>query len=262
MFLVMLILTLMLLLRDMSSRNMAQHETEEMKQLKEIISQLEQQIVNTSNQSLELQQRIAELQKLDIKTIPLRRQALSQEINELEKQRKQLADAQAIALQDSEKQTLQAAQLLPILQEKKLTLDELTASNDSKQAEKDKLETSAKSASRMMSFTWSKNISQKPMLIECAGTYIRAGKYDSGIPIKSFTCSGGKESTQQMAARFIEWAKTFSPTDYYFVLLAKPSSFEYAEIIAYLLGKEGFQRGREILPADDVVIFDGQAASN
>lgn len=255
MFLVMLILTLMLLTRHRMEQPVQQKETEEIRALHENIQLLKDQIVQILAQSQEMQQRIEELKKLDAKSIPIRRQEAQQKLvslkNTLEALRKKQDETQNTITEVTQQSTAAAAEI----SEKEKTLATLEAEKQKKTETKDRLETEKKNASRIMRFTWAKNISQKPILVECAATYIRAGSYNSDVPQVEFTCGTGANEQANMRERFFIWARKHLPSETYFVLLAKPSGFENVEYMAHFLGLKGFLRGREILPNDDVVVF-------
>lgn len=255
MFLVMLILTLLLLTRQKMDSPSRPRETEEIRTLRENLRQLQDDIARVTAQSQKTQKRIEELKKLDAKSIPRRRQEILEKIADLKNTLETLRQKQTQTRQTIDDLSRQTAQLTADNSDKEQKLTALKDDRQQKSAQKDKLEEEKKNASKVMRFTWARSLAQKPILVECAGNVIRAGHYNSDVPLVEFT--GGSTPGEQagLRERFFVWAQSFKPADTYFILLAKPSGFENAEYMSLFLGVKGFLRGREVLPGDDVVVF-------
>lgn len=254
MFLVMLILVLLLMMRNVADRGGVMEASPEVAELQKTVEQLRAQIAAASASSLELKTRIERLKLLDIKSIPARKQAVSEKIRAREADIKALLAAQSSAKRENEELVQSASATLAGNEELATQLAELQAANNSRAREQELLQDNAARADRMMRFTWKRSIAKKPFLVECSATSIKVGTHNSDKPVAEFNGT----DYMDMLAHFMVWAKGCPTSETYFVLLVKPSAFEYAEMFTHILSTEHFDRGREVLPREDVIVFGGE----
>ncbi|GEM_PF-889685 len=252
MFLVMLLLTLLLLMREAVN---ASPEQTEARRLQEDVRALQERLSQMTSNSEEMRQRLEELRKLDAKTLPQRKEALLRRLEELQREMTQALADEETTKKESERLRTVIADVrekdAPVVEE----LTELQKELSALEAQKAKMEDATEKSKRMMRFTWDGNISKRPLLVECSGDAILVGTNGVATPLKVFRKKPGA-APMQLESEFLAWAKQQPASEVYFVFLSKPSSFTYAESLARILGDNGYQRGREVLPNDDVRVFE------
>ena len=80
---------------------------------------------------------------------------------------------------------------------------------------------------------------------------MRIGNYNADKPLATFTA----DDKSALMDSLLKWLGKYPDSDYYVLLLVKPSAFKYAEELSARLKQKGYERGREVLPNDAVQIF-------
>ena len=252
MFLVMLLLTLLLLMREVAS---GVQEDDDTRQLREEVQALRERVSQATANSAELQERLSALRQLDAKSLPQRKASLLARLQSLQEETPQVSQMTL----ENRRRLEGLRDELSVVQSQESSmvtkLRESAESLSSMEAEKAKQDEASERSRQMMRFTWKGNLSKRAVLVECSSDAILVGGTDGSSPQKVFRKSGGGSNTMKMEAEFLAWAKTQPITGVYFVILAKPSAFSYAERLADILGDDGYQRGREVLPNDQVRVF-------
>ena len=244
MFLVVMILVLLVVTRE---RPHPSSQDAQKQALKQKLEQLQKQADERQRQLETLTKRLDELKKLDVTSLPQKKEDLIQQLQSIQKR-----------IQDEEERQKQLQKQLEENAEKKTqeqqNLDKISQDQDEAQRlveslETQKLEEEKKLAknSRMIRFIWKSSIIKKPLLIACSENDIKVFELNASKPLKQFHHS----SQANLCGEFLQWVTTqYKASDIYLVLLAKPSSFEYIEHLAFQLGNANFDRGREILQED------------
>lgn len=252
MFLVMLMLTLLLLLREPTRPT---PEREAVNRLQEQVQALQARIAQIVSGSADMQERLKELQKLDPTTIPQRIADAKALLVRLDEEMARLAEEEAQTRTTTAQLVSQAEEVRAVDAPVKAELQQAQADLSSKEKDLRDLQASAEKSKSMMRFTWNGSISQKPLLVECSSEAIIVGAMGTDQPQKIFRNASASKNAMQFQSEFLAWAKQQPASGVYFVFLAKPSAFSYVDDLADVLGENGYTRGREVLPNDDVHVF-------
>ena len=258
MFLVVLILILMLLMRK-SPDPAEQAEISQTKALQEELSALQQNLAALEESSKQEEKRLEELSRMNPEEIPGRLASLNAMLRALEARNREAREKLA-----------ESRTLLEAVREDNATLKKSVGDMRTEVREKTtearelsekvvELRKKAKNVKRTMRFTWNRHSSKTPYLVECGGSAISLGISEEENARFTVT-SDGQEPTE-LVARFLDKIEGFDKAGCYFLLLVKPSAFVYAEELSGLLRRKGFERGREILPGDDVEVFKQRSVS-
>lgn len=245
MFLVVIMLVLMVLQQPSSAANQKARELQkELTELEQELKQLQDALAKLRKQAAEQEKRIEELKKLRLETLPelkkewIRKlQITDNMIRQLEEEDLQIRKEQQkeidrmkkseIAIQKNSDQAAELRKELALL--------------DEKTKQKEKIYLKFKNVIR---FVWDKSNPKTPVLLECS---------DKEISVNPIL-SDGKRKTFSDFTQCMNYCRTFSPENTYFILLLKPSAFRYAEDFSWELQKAGYERGREILPDEQSLI--------
>ena len=248
MFLVVIMLVLLVLQQDLlPSRQKSRELQKELAALENELKQLQDSLVRLQRQDEAQNKRIEELKKLRLETLPGLKQ---QRIRELK-----LVDRTIVRQKEINEQILLRQQeQIKLKKEKELLIQrnkdrckelqhEITALDESIR-QKEKIYLQFKNVIR---FVWNKSTPKKPVLLECSGTEISVNPID------------GKNKRRTFANynECMVYCRTFPPQSTYFILFLKPSAFSYGEKFSRELLKAGYERGREILPDEQILITGG-----
>ena len=252
MFLVVLILILMLLMRkDAATTPEEREDIRQTEALKEELAKLQEEFADRTKSISDLQKRLDELKKLKLEECPARVASLNAELLSLEQANKA-----------AEEKALDVKVHLESLKESMANLENLMRMGGEKlKASKEKealltakiteLQKKIQAVKKTVRFTWQRNSSKTPLLVECSEDTIRVGTSDAEQPLSVFT----EKNPESLAKNFMKWVEGYDASSHYVLLLVKPAAFTYAELLSYLLQEKGYERGREILPNDTVEIF-------
>lgn len=249
MFLVVMMLVLMILQQPSSTAKQVKKQvTENVKKLEKEIRELKKDLAELARLDEKRKKRLAELEKLNMEKLPAIKKEL---VSKLE-----AADALLLQMDGDEKEFLLKTDKAAKEKEKFLVdLEELNKKNKQDTVQindlKDMLLKQKKLIAKyknVMQFVWDKSNPKRPLLVECSKKSMILSSLDGKVNRKEF----------QSYAQCMQYCKSFSPSDTYFILLIKPSAFSYAETFSYELQKNGFERGREVVPDEDSVIIFGQ----
>lgn len=248
MFLVVIMLVLMVLQQNSSpSRQKSRELQTELTALENELKQLRDSLVQFRRQDEEQNKRIEELKKLRLETLPeLKRQRIEQ---------LKLVDRALVRLEETNERILQHQQELVKLKKQKelliqrnkdrhTDLQQEIAAMDESIRKKEKIYQQFRNVIR---FVWSKSTSKHPVLLECSDTEISVNPIGSKTKRRTFTNYND----------CMVYCRTFPPESTYFILLLKPSAFAYGEKFSRELQKAGYERGREILP-DEQILINGE----
>ena len=245
MFLVVIMLVLTVLQQNSSpSRQKSRELQTELSALENELKQLQDSLARFRRQDAEQNKRIEELKKLRLETLPELKQ---QRIRQL-----RLVDREIVRLEEANEQILQRQQgQVKLKKEKQLLIqrnqDRLTelqhkiAILDESIRQKEKI---YQRFSKVIRFVWNRSTPKQPVLLECSGTEISVNPINSKTPRRTFTNYD----------ECLVHCRTYPPQSTYFILLLKPSAFSYGEKFSRELQKAGYERGREILPDEQILI--------
>ena len=253
MFLVVLILILMLLMRQKPTSPQEQEEIRGNEELKQELARLQEELGETASGVAQIQARLQELVKLnlaesearlallntDLKKLRNENQLIKVKIDQTEESLKQVASAQ----EDIRQQIVQAKEELDSKSPKEALLSQKIQDTENQ----------LQSIKKTVRFTWQRNFSKKPLLVECGADHIRMGTSNAEIPLASFNGNSPETIMNGLLRRLTQ----YPASDHYILLLVKPAAFVYAEELSERLRLKGYERGREVLPNDTLQIFRG-----
>lgn len=244
MFLVVMMLVLMVLQQSSPVQQKSKQLNQELQKMEKELQQLQASLARIRQLNARQQQRIAELKKLRIETLPALKEKLVRQLQNNDAAIAQLEEEEQeyLKAQSAEKEKARKNQQLAVnVQEKSRELKKRLLALDDELKEKKKIFQKVKSVIR---FVWEQHNPRKPVLLECSGTEITASTLDGSV----------KRTTFNDFQSCLAFCRRFPAADTYFVLLLKPSAFSYGEKFSRELQKAGYQRGREILPDEQTVI--------
>ena len=246
MFLVVMMLVLMILIQpDAAQKQKEQAVSDQLKTLREEMQKLKTALDELNQRSEVQRKRIDELKKLKMETLPELKASLIEKLK--------AADMNMIRLMDENKRFIllrkEESTSGEKLQEKfketadiNLKLKEVLKQLEQETADYQKL---SEKYQAVVKFVWNKSNPKRPILLECSDSVIIGSCLDGKFANKSFNDYNS----------CISWCRSFPVNDTYFILLLKPSSFSYAEKFSLALSKAGYERGREVLPNDQTMLF-------
>ena len=246
MFLVVIMLVLVVLQQSQSSasRRKSQELQKELTALEEEMGRLRDSLARLRRQSAAQNERIRELQKLRIETLPELKQkriaelrAVDDSIRQLEKTNERILQRQAKQLELRTESEIVIRRNRDTIAERRQNISAL----DEEIKRQKKLYDNVKNVIR---FVWNKSNLKRPVMVECGEKEISVNSLDGSIPRRVFTNYGD----------CMAYCRTFPAESTYFVLLLKPSAFAYGEEFSGELQRAGFERGREILPDEQTLI--------
>lgn len=194
----------------------------------------------------DLMKQLDELRKLDPAELEKRRNKLLEEIRRLaagasnldEAALRQKREAEEFAARRKtiEEETRQLSESIKLKQQYAARL----------RKEVDRLAAEKLQRDRLIPYTVSRSSGKTPVLIECSAKGFRAMALGEDTPPADFP-AGGEE--------LLKWAKRRNPDEVFFFLLAKPSAFLQTELLADRLAAAGYDRGREVMPAEESTVF-------
>ena len=245
MFLIVIMLVLMVLLQSpLASRQKTRELQQELTALENELKQLQDSLAEFRRQIAERNKRIEELKKMRLETLPeLKRkwirqlQVVDREIARLEEENELLLSRRQEQLELKKKKEI----LIRRNQDKGVELQQGIVALDEEIRQKEKL---YRHFEKVIRFVWNKSNPKRPILLECGETEISVNSIDNKIRRRTFT----------NFAECMAYCRTFPPEGTYFILLLKPSAFSYGEKFSRELQKAGYERGREVLPDEQVLI--------
>ena len=249
MFLVVIMLVLMVLQQEPTKVQQKNREIQaELTALKNEMRKLQYSLDQLRRQAAEQNQRIEELKKLRIETLPELKEKWIRQLQQIDISILKLEEDHAVVLQAQKEQTDLKKKTEIIIEDNQFKSSQLqkqlAALNDAI-SHREKLYNKIRSVIR---FVWNKTNPKQPVLLECSGTEISVDSIDNSFPRKSFSIAGNAYGD------CLAFCRTLPPERVYFVLLLKPSAFSYGEKLSEALKKAGFERGREILPDEQTLI--------
>lgn len=245
MFLVVIMLVLMVLQQTPGApQTKAREVQEELAALEKKMNQLQQSLEQLKKQAAEQRKRIEELKKLRIEELPAMKQKLVQQLRSLDNAIVQLSEENEQIIQSQLEQKELQKQAEIALQKNNDKLNDLKKQLLALDDEIKQKELIYQKFKNVVRFVWDKSNSKRPILLECSETEITVNSLDGKIKRKSF-----KDYSLCM-----DYCRTFPVDDTYFILLLKPSAFSYGEKFSRELQKAGFERGREVLPDEQMLI--------
>ena len=255
MFLVVLILILMLLMRN-ELTPVEREEASRTEALKAELARMQEELAAAAGSVASLEKRLAELEKLNLDECPARIAALNRHLQSLE-QETQMAVRQT---QEARKHQEHLKKEREVLERKLQQAESVVKEAQGKEVKLTKkvkeMESKLQESKKRVRFTWNRSSGKTPLLVECGKDTILVGYKDSATPVKSFKAT----NPLRLCDNFMKWVETMGASKYHVLLLVKPGAFPYAEHLSTLLLDKGFERGREVLPNDDVMIFSGKEA--
>lgn len=245
MFLVVIMLVLMVLQQNSSPARQKSRELQtELAALENELKQLQDSLVRFRRQDEEQNKRIEELEKLRLETLPGLKQERLRQLKLVDRTIAELEETNERILLRQQEQVKIKKEKEILIQRNKDRLTELRqeiAALDESIRQREKIYLRFRNVIR---FVWNKSNPKQPVLLECSGTEITVNPLDGKNRRRIFT----------NYSECMVHCRTFSPQSTYFVLLLKPSAFSYAERFSRELQKAGYERGREILPDEQVLI--------
>ena len=232
MFLVVMMLVLMLLNRPGSSSPEEKQLQGDLRQLKRELKDMEDIVRRKKPANTPLLQHIP-----DEKLPEMKRSLLAaMQAGEAEIKKNSKAEISIIDLLEQEKNLTEkaVAEKLRIDKENELLQQQIRMMEQALA----KMEKQQKSFYNIFRQSWSQYTSKKPLFLECSGKGIIAGTPNEPEKLRQF----------QDIQDCIAWCRASSPNDICFILLIKPSAFNYAERLSRELQHAGYERGREVVP--------------
>ena len=252
MFLVVLLLVLIMLTSkkaappievDENTKNMQQQVIElqnQIKQLKDSSQLLEEELAKIRSMSPEaIAERMTQLQQ----QIPQLRRKLENTQQQIQADELKLAQLKKSLQLESENIELQQQTFQQQLNKQKKLEAALKSTNESLEQKK-----------KLVQFTISRHNSKNPLLIEAD----KNGFQLLDTTLNKYMDFRRSASPQASMQALLQYATRYKTANNYFTIIAKPSGFLPAKVLSYELKKAGFERGIEILPEENLSIFEGR----
>ena len=234
-FLLILVIRIMEITKQLEEQSPYRAELTELQKQNALLKKQQQEI---SRDIDEYRKRIRDAKKNDPASLSIakfqlerRTRELKRETDDLQK-RKDLREEQK---RREEQRRKQLAQKRRRLQETVASLDRIEQQNNSYRERAKELRDEIRKRKRTVNISVSGRTNKKPVALECSGDAIRIIEFDpKNVTVIRRTAPFFTEMANAAAAGL----KKYPRSEYYFVLLIKPSAAGYAEYLTHLIEKE------------------------
>lgn len=244
MFLVVIMLVLMVLQQNPVVSQKSKVLQKELDAQKKELEKIQTLIADLDRQDAVQKANIEKLKKIRVETLPGLKDEWIRKLKKIDNETIELKDLEERMLREQKELAVQKNENEILLRKNKTIYEDSGREIDDLDNEIKYQEKIYRKHKNLIRFVWKKNTHKQLVLLECSKTEIILSSLNNKVKRRSFTNMN----------ECMSFCRSFSPDDTYFVLMLKPSSFPYGERFSRELQKAGFERGREILPSDDIVI--------